>query len=123
MAGYQDLLVWQLSMDLTEAIYRLTGGFPAEERYGLASQMRRAAVSIPSNLAEGSRRRNQNEWRQFIHIAYGSVAELETQMLLAKRLFPGNDQHLDSLETSVRRVSKLLNGLRLSIGRPKTNDQ
>ena len=80
---YKDLQIWQRGMILTKTIYRLTAAFPAHERFGLASQMRRAAVSVPSNIAEGQARRGTKEFVQFLSLASGSLAELETQLLLS----------------------------------------
>ena len=80
---YKDLLIWQRSMPLAKTIYRLTRGFPGEERYRLASQMRRAAISVPSNIAEGQARRGTREFVQFLSHASGSLAELDTQTLLS----------------------------------------
>jgi four helix bundle protein len=80
---YKDLLVWQKGMLLAKLVYQLTQKFPAEERYGLTSQLRRAGVSVPSNIAEGQARRGTNEFLQFLSIAEGSLAELETQLLLS----------------------------------------
>ena len=85
-AGTRDLLVWQKGMVLAKEIYRITRAFPSEERFGLVSQMRRAAVSIPSNIAEGQARRTTNEFIQFISQAEGSVAELDTQLTLSSDL-------------------------------------
>ncbi len=84
--SYRDLIVWQKSMDLIVAIYKLTEYLPKSEIYGLTSQMRRAAVSIPSNIAEGRRRGTRKDYRQFVVVAYASGAELETQVEIAKRL-------------------------------------
>jgi four helix bundle protein len=86
MPGFRDLRVWQESMDLSVAIYRLTAGLPRHENYGLSSQMRRAAVSIPANLAEGNARRGRREYLHFISIAHGSLSELETYLELCPRL-------------------------------------
>jgi four helix bundle protein len=83
---YKELKIWQKSMALATAIYRLTAKFPADERYGLVSQMRRAAVSIPSNVAEGQARHGTREFLQFLSHASGSLGELETQTLLAVNL-------------------------------------
>jgi four helix bundle protein len=83
---YKDLLVWQKGMVLAKLVYQLTRRFPAEERYGLTSQLRRAAVSVPSNIAEGQARRGTGEFLQFLSIAEGSLAELETQLLLSVAL-------------------------------------
>jgi four helix bundle protein len=84
--SYQDLEVWQRGMNLAEAVWHLTRSFPKEELFGLTSQMRRAASSIPANLAEGWGRRGHREFRQFLHIAQGSLRELETHLLLAARV-------------------------------------
>ena len=83
---YRDLIVWQKSMDLVVEIYKLTKNFPKSEIYGLTSQMKRCAVSIPSNIAEGRRRGSRKDYRHFLIIAYGSGAELETQIEIVKRL-------------------------------------
>ena len=84
--NYKDLTVWQRAMDLTDEIYRLIRRLPKEEAYALAAQMRRSAVSIPSNIAEGQGRQTDNEMRNFLHIANGSCMELETQLLICIRL-------------------------------------
>ena len=86
MQTYKDLVVWQKSITLVVEIYAITALFPSEEKFGLVSQMRRAAVSIPSNIAEGYARKNRKENAQFINIAFGSGAELETQIIIAKRV-------------------------------------
>jgi four helix bundle protein len=86
MATHEDLDVWKLSMDLVEDIYKLTYNFPSEEKFGLISQLRRAAVSVPSNIAEGAARKSDKEYIQFLYIALGSLAEIETQLLISKRL-------------------------------------
>jgi four helix bundle protein len=83
---FKDLRVWQKGIELVKEVYRITRSFPNEERYGLTSQMRRAAVSIPSNAAEGFRRRYSKEHKQFLSIALGSCAELETQTIISKEL-------------------------------------
>lgn len=84
--SYKELIVWQKSMELTKDIYAVK--FPPEEMYGLQSQIRRAAVSIPSNIAEGHRRKTKADFLQFLHIADGSAAELETQLLLTSSVYP-----------------------------------
>ena len=83
---YRDLIAWQKTMQLTGMIYRETRGMPSEERYGLTSQMRRAAVSIPSNIAEGYGRQSRKDYLKFLRIARGSLAELQTQVEIAARL-------------------------------------
>lgn len=113
--GFTDLRVWQLGMDLTETIYRLTRGFPSEERFGLTSQLRRAAVSVPSNIAEGHARSQTGEFIRFVSIARGSLAEIKTQILLAKRFKFVDDQQaaevLDLIENLLRQVTSLRTSL------------
>ena len=84
--NHKDLDVWKRSMDLVEEIYKITSKFPSSEIYGLTSQLRRAAVSVPSNIAEGASRKGDKELLYFINVAIGSIAEIETQMLIAVRL-------------------------------------
>ena len=84
--NYRELIVWQKAMDLVELVYQVTQTFPKEELYGLTNQVRRAAVSIPSNIAEGQARKSTAEFKNFLSIAQGSRAELETQILVAQRL-------------------------------------
>lgn len=86
LRSHKDLDVWQRAMDLTSEIYAITGRFPKEELYGLTMQARRSAVSIPSNIAEGSARNASQEFIQFLHVALGSAPELETRLLLAQRM-------------------------------------
>ncbi len=108
---YQDLVVWQKAMSLAKAVYQLTKKFPDDERFGLTSQLRRAVVSIPSNIAEGQGRLTKGEFKQFLGTARGSVFEVETQLLLASDL-----NYIDpvvsktTLELSGE-VSRMLNGL------------
>ena len=94
--GHKDLIVWQKSLDLADAVYVLTRSFPKEEIYGLISQMRRCAVSIPSNIAEGSGRKTKKDFVRFLAIAYGSALELETQLLLSQRF--GYTHSIDAAE-------------------------
>lgn len=112
MTTYRDLVAWQRAIELVLAIYKLTGDLPQAELYGLTSQMRRAAVSIPSNIAEGHRRGSRNEFMRFLRISYGSGAELETQIEIIKRLeyvSDGTCQKADSLLTEVMKmINKLL---------------
>lgn len=86
MITYKDLIVWQKSIDLVYEVYALTRKFPKDELYGLTSQMRRAAVSIPSNITEGYRRQAIGEYHQFLYIANASASELETQLIISKNL-------------------------------------
>ena len=102
---HKELDVWKRSMELVEVIYRVTEKLPKSEIYRLSSQMRSAAVSIPSNIAEGAARKGSKEFIQFIHIALGSLAELETQYILAQRLgYLEDDENTSDLITSVKRL-------------------
>jgi len=108
MSDYRELTVWQKSVDLVVCIYRYTREFPKEEVYGLTSQMRRAAVSIPSNIAEGSRRRG-NDLRHFLVIAYGSASELETQLEVSRRLEYGDASQRKTAEQLLNEILRMLN--------------
>jgi four helix bundle protein len=103
-----DLTVWQRAIDLTVCIYRLTQGFPKQEVYGLVSQMRRASVSIASNIAEGRGRLNPAEFRQFLGVALGSTFEIKTQLVVAKRLEMGSSAALNEASELSEEVSKML---------------
>ena len=109
--GYKELIVWQKSMDLVTRIYQITESFPREEIYGLVSQMRRAAVSIPSNIAEGRLRGTKKDYFHFLIIAYGSGGELETQMEIAKRLPKTKDLNYMEIESILCEVMKMLNAM------------
>ena len=104
---FRELIVWQKAQDLVLEIYRFTDFFPKSERYGLVDQMRRAAVSIPSNIAESYRRFNKKEKDQFLKIAYGSGAELESQLATAGNIFPTLDR--STAESLLAEVMKILN--------------
>lgn len=108
---YRDLIVWQKAMDLVEAIYRATAAFPREEIYGLTSQLRRAAVSIPSNIAEGNGRNTTRDYLHFLGMAYGSVKEVETQVLIAERLRYVDSSHSNSLVQMTIEIARLISGL------------
>lgn len=108
--NHKDLEVWKKSMDLVESVYKLTKQFPESEKFGLTSQMRRSAVSIPSNIAEGSARKGDKELLQFLYIAIGSMAELETHYLIAMRLGFVTDESI--VERQLIEVKKLLLGFR-----------
>ena len=112
MAGtYHDLRVWQSAMDLTKSIYRATRRFPPEEMYGLSSQMRRAAVSVPSNIAEGKGRSSDKELVQFLSRARGSVYELQTQLEIAESLGYLSSTDQQELSTHASDVGRMLNGM------------
>lgn len=107
--AHYDLDAWKISRDLVTVVYRLTQRFPKEELFGLTSQMRRAAVSIPSNIAEGAARTGAREFAQFLNVARGSLSELETQLHIASDL--GYIQPRDPVFEVVDRVSRLVTGL------------
>ena len=108
---HKRLIVWQKAMDAVEEVYRLTGRFPSEERFGLVSQMRRASVSIATNIAEGAARQTTKEQLQFLFISRGSLSELDTQLEIAERLgFIQNEQRATTLQ-SLEEIARLLNGL------------
>lgn len=109
ITSYKDLIVWNRSIELVIEIYRLTDSFPKEEIYGLISQMRRSSVSIPSNIAEGSRRGTRKDFKNFLVNAFGSGAELETQIIISKQL--PQTIHLDytSVEKILGEVMRMLN--------------
>ena len=109
--SFRDLAFWQRAMQMTVAIYKLTQGFPREELYGLTSQIRRSAVSIPSNIAEGQGRSTAGEFRQFLGIARGSTCEVQTQLEIARALSFGNPRLIDEAESLSNEVRKMLFGL------------
>ncbi len=113
--GYKDLLVWQKGMTLAKDVYNVTRGFPRDEKFGLVSQMRRAAVSIPSNIAEGQARKTTNEFVQFISHSEGSVAELETQLLLSAELGFCNQSKATEILALLAELRKMLNALRRTL--------
>lgn len=103
------MIVWQKAMDLVEEIYRLVGELPKDERFNLVSQMTRSVVSIPSNIAEGFRRSSEKSFKQFLLIAFGSGAELETQIEIVKRLKLTKEYDLSKITNLLEEVMKLLN--------------
>jgi four helix bundle protein len=119
--SYRDLKVWQKSIDLAEMIYRLTAAFPASELYGLSSQMRRASVSIASNIAEGWGRRSRKDYGKFVLIARGSNDELQTQLVIAERLGFGDKELLAEAVAVSDEVGRMLGGLHKFLQTPKQN--
>jgi len=117
--NYEDLLVWQKGIVLAKVVYRLTQSFPAEEKFGLVSQMRRAVVSIPSNLAEGQARHTPGEFVQFISHAEGSAAELDTQLILAVELGFSKKSAAIPVYELIDEIRRMLNALRRAISRRK----
>lgn len=113
--SYKDLHVWQKSMKLAACIYTFTADFPKQELYGLTSQMRRSSISIPSNIAEGSRRGSRKDFRQFILIAYGSGAELETQLELSEILGFGDANKRKTASDLLNDVMRMLNRMKDSL--------
>jgi four helix bundle protein len=109
--GYRDLIVWQRAMELCVALYHLTQRFPREEIYGLTNQMRRASVSIASNIAEGQGRLTREQYRHFLGIARGSSFEIETQILIAKELGFADAARFEEVEKLSDEVGKMLTGL------------
>jgi four helix bundle protein len=113
--AFQELLVWQRSIEMTVAIYDATRSFPREEVYGLTSQLRRAAVSVASNIAEGRGRISQGEFRQFLGVAQGSNYEVQTQILVAKKLNMGEPKQLNQAEKLSVEVGKMLSAFIASL--------
>ena len=111
MRSYRDLKVWQRAMDLTVRTYEITRRFPAEEKYGLVSQMRRAAASVPANIAEGQARRSDKEFLQMLGIARGSLAEVETFVTLSVRLRLIGRESSDDLLEECAEINRMMNGL------------
>jgi four helix bundle protein len=109
--SYRDLIAWHKAMDLVTEIYQVTRNFPKEEIFGLTSQLRRAAVSIPSNIAEGQGRLSKGEFRVFLGNARGSLSELETQLLIAQNLSYIDQQETDRLINIAAEMGRILNGL------------
>ena len=110
-SSYRDLKVWQRAIDLSIEIYKLTRSFPKDERYGLVSQMRRASVSVPSNIAEGQSRQSLGDFKRFINIAIGSLAELHTQLLIGCRLAYVDREAFGKLEAEAMEIRRMLFGL------------
>ena len=115
MQSYKDLIVWQKGIRLVSEIYRVTEKFPKSEMFGLTSQIRRAAVSIPANLAEGYARKHRAEYAQFVKIAFGSGAELETHLLIAQNLKFLEKKDVAEAEALLDEVMRMLNKLSSSL--------
>lgn len=115
MNKFKDLTVWQKSMDLAETVYKLTSNFPSEEKFGLQLQIKRCAVSIASNIAEGAGRNSKNEFRHFLSISLGSSYELETQLILASRFNHINKESLEVVLDKLIEVQKMIIGLSKSL--------
>jgi four helix bundle protein len=111
VSSYKDLLVWQRGMDLVVTVYQMTARLPASEQFGLISQMRRSAVSVPSNIAEGYGRQATGEYRHHLSIGRGSLLELETQLLLCQRLKYLPEPETNSILAEITEISKMLGSL------------
>ncbi len=107
--GFKSLIVWQKAMVLVKAVYNVCDSLPQRENFALADQLRRAAVSVPSNIAEGTRRTTRKDYVQFLSIAHGSLAEVETQLLLIQELYPKNT--VDTQIELTQEVSRMLYAL------------
>ena len=113
--SYRELEIWQLSMDLAEECYRATNGFPKEELFGMTSQIRRAAASIPANIAEGQGREHTKEFLRHLSVARGSLMELETHLMLSHRVGLIDQVKADRILTQTERISRMLSGLRKAL--------
>jgi four helix bundle protein len=111
--SHMDLIVWQKGIKLVEDIYRLTSLFPKEEIYGLTSQIKRAIISVPSNIAEGASRQTTKEFIQFLYIALGSLSEVETQLIIAEKLC--FIKYTDDLASQIKNLKKMLTNLIISL--------
>jgi four helix bundle protein len=116
--SFRDLTVWQRSIELTTSVYELSATFPSSEIYGLTSQLRRAAVFIASNIAEGAGRGTKKEFRQFLSMARGSNCEVQPQLIIAARLKLGNQDQIQKAELLSHEVGRMLNGLLQSLLQP-----
>jgi len=117
MKSHKNLDVWQIAVKLAEEVYGVTRRFPKDELFGLTTQMRRSAISIPSNIADGAARQGDKEFVQFLYVAAGSASELDTQLEIAKRVPIGDPQDLERLQSEVERISMMLQGLIRSVRR------
>ena len=113
--NYTDLLAWQRAMDLVESLYKITKEFPREELFGLTSQLRRAAVSIPANIAEGQGRNSRGDFRRFLSMAHGSLREIETHIHIAARLGYINQGQKETILSQCGEVGRLVKGLSNSL--------
>ena len=109
--SYRDLNVWKLSIELVKSVYRITQKFPTSEIYSLTSQIRRASISIPANIAEGQGRASSKEFRQFLGIALGSLAELETQLIIANEIDYMTSLELEHFQSSIDTIRKMTKSL------------
>ncbi|MFY0651055.1 MAG: four helix bundle protein [Cyclobacteriaceae bacterium] len=117
MHRYKELKVWQKSMDLAEQIYQMTKDFPKEEKYGLTSQLRKCAMSIPSNIAEGAGRNTDKDFSRFLDVSVGSLFELETQILLSARVGFLSEEHRNQITDEVSQIHAMLIGLKKTLNK------
>jgi four helix bundle protein len=115
VTDFRDLRVWQLAMDLAVVVYDLTAQFPKSEAFGLSSQIQRAAISVPSNIAEGHARDSTKEYLRFISMAMGSLAEIETQLILSNRLNYIDETKLGALLGQTGEIGRMMRGLQRSL--------
>jgi len=115
--SYRDLEIWKRSMDLVAEIYLITKQFPKEELYTLTSQIRRAAISIPSNIAEGRSKRSTKDYMRFLNVSYGSLSELETQLMIGQKLGYIASNKLDPMLDETANIGRMINGLLSSLDR------
>lgn len=118
LENYRGLVVWQKAMDLVDSLYTLTRAFPADERFGLTSQIRRAAVSIPANIAEGYGRRHRGDYLRFLSIARGSLCEVETLMIISARQSFATKERLTPIWHNAQEVGKMLTALKQKLSPP-----
>ncbi len=111
LQSYRELIAWQKSMELVKAVYSAAGGFPREKIFGLSSQLKRASVSVPSNIAEGQGRYSTKEFIKHLSIAYGSLMEVETQIMIAQSLNYFDIEKMNTLLEKTAEVGRLINGL------------
>ena len=109
--NYRELIVWQEGMKLAKVVYKLTEKFPRQETYALADQIRRAVISVPSNIAEGQARKAPGDFRRFLHIALGSLAEVDTQLVLAQGFGYLGEEDVDSVDEQIQGLRKKLYAL------------
>ena len=121
--SYRDLIAWQKGMALCKQVYAATRGFPAEERFGLTAQLRRAVVSVPSNIAEGYGRRRRQDYVRYLDMALGSLCELETQVILGKELGFGDPELLAACLELAQETGRVLFGLAESVKRSERRDR
>ena len=114
MHNFKDLRVWQKSIDLTTDVYKLLASFPTDEKFGLISQLKRAAVSVPSNIAEGAGRNSNKEFSHFLSISLGSLFELETQLIISKNLNLINSDSLSEINNKISELQKMIFSLKKS---------